>query len=287
VLVGTREGAVLARTAAINQLRALVIAAPEPLRASLRGLAFAELVARCTRLRPGARDASTRASALALRSTAKRIAALSVEASQLRREIAQLVAAVAPTLLTEPGVGPISAAPILIACSHQGRFRSEASFAMLAGASPIPAFSSQTIRHRLNRGGDRQLNRALHTIALARRATHRPTRDYIDRRIRERKTLARSTAASSATSHHTSTDCSSAHQRLDSYRSSKAERFIRTLLAGWAYAAIDRDSDELQRTLAGWLDYDKRRRPHRSLGRQTPLDRLQTLNRNNVLGSYT
>ena len=188
VLVSTREGAVLARTAAINQLRALIVAAPEPLRANLRGLAFAELVARCTRLRPGAREAATRASALALRSTARRIAMLSVEARQLRREIAQLVETVAPTLLTEPGVGPISAARILIAWSHQGRFRSEAAFAMLAGASPIPASSGQTIRHRLNRGGDRQLNRALHTIALARRATHRPTRDYIDRRTGEGKT---------------------------------------------------------------------------------------------------
>jgi transposase len=188
VLVSTREGAVLARTAAINQLRALIVAAPEPLRASLRGLAFAELVALCTRLRPGARDATTRASALALRSTARRITTLSAESRQLRGEIAQLVEAVAPTLLNEPGVGPISAARILIAWSHRGRFRSEAGFAMLAGASPIPASSGQTIRHRLNRGGDRQLNRALHTIALARRATHRPTRDYIDRRTREGKT---------------------------------------------------------------------------------------------------
>jgi transposase len=188
VLVNTREGAVLARTAAINQLRALIVAAPEPLRASLRGLSFAELVARCARLRPGARDVTTHASALALRSTAKRIQALSSEARQLTREITQLVSSTAPTLLNEPGVGPISAARILIAWSHRGRFRSEAAFAMLAGASPIPASSGQTVRHRLNRGGDRQLNRALHTIALSRRATHRPTRDYIERRIRNGKT---------------------------------------------------------------------------------------------------
>jgi transposase len=187
VLVNTREGAVLARTAAINQLRALIVAAPEPLREKLRGLTFAELVARCARLRPGARDATTRASALALRSTARRIATLSAEARQLTREIKQLVDSTAPALLDEPGVGPISAARILIAWSHRGRFRSEAAFAMLAGASPIPASSGQTVRHRLNRGGDRQLNRALHTIALSRRATHRPTHDYIDRRIRDGK----------------------------------------------------------------------------------------------------
>ena len=187
VLVNTREGAVLARTAAINQLRALIVAAPEPLRTSLRGLAFAELVKRCARLRPGARGTATRASALALRSTARRIATLSAEARQLNREIAQLVETTAPALLAEPGVGPISAARILIAWSHQGRFHSEAAFAMLAGTSPIPASSGQTVRHRLNRGGDRQLNRALHTIALSRRATHQPTRDYIDRRIRNGK----------------------------------------------------------------------------------------------------
>jgi transposase len=188
VLVNTREGAVLARTAAINQLRALIVAAPEPLRASLRGLSVAELVRRCERLRPGARDTTTHAIALALRSTARRIAALTTESRQLSREIAQLVQTTAPALLAEPGVGPISAARVLIAWSHRGRFRSEAAFAMLAGASPIPASSGQTVRHRLNRGGDRQLNRALHTITLSRRATHRPTRDYIDRRIRDGKT---------------------------------------------------------------------------------------------------
>lgn len=115
VLVNTREAAVLARTAAINQLRALVVAAPEPLRASLRGLSLAELLSRCARLRPGARDATSRASALALRSTARRIQALSSEARQLTREIRQLVTATAPALLAEPGVGPISATRILIA----------------------------------------------------------------------------------------------------------------------------------------------------------------------------
>jgi transposase len=188
VLVNTREGAVLARTAAVNQLRALIVAAPEPLRGSLRSLSFAELVTRCARMRPSARDATTRASALALRSTARRIATLSTEARQLTREITQIVDSIAPALLDEPGVGPISAARILIAWSHRGRFHSEAAFAMLAGASPIPASSGQTVRHRLNRGGDRQLNRALHTIALSRRRSHRPTRAYIDRRIREGKT---------------------------------------------------------------------------------------------------
>ena len=80
------------------------------------------------------------------------------------------------------------------------------------------------------------------------------------------------------------------HLRTQPYRprtNGKAERFIRTLLGGWAYGAIYRNSDERRQALAGWLDYYTRRRPHRSLGRQTPLERLHALNRNNVLGTYS
>ena len=80
------------------------------------------------------------------------------------------------------------------------------------------------------------------------------------------------------------------HLRTRPYRprtNGKAERFIRTLLGGWAYAAIYRDSDERRRALAGWLDFYNRQRPHRSLSRQTPLKRLHALNRNNLLGSYS
>jgi len=80
------------------------------------------------------------------------------------------------------------------------------------------------------------------------------------------------------------------HLRTRPYRprtNGKAERFIRTMLGGWAYGAIYRNSDERRRALAGWLDFYNHRRPHRSLGRQAPLERLQTLNRNNVLGSYS
>ena len=85
---------------------------------------------------------------------------------ELRAELDRLVAAVAPWLLKLPGVGPISAAQVLVSWSHAGQLRSEAAFAALAGANPIPASSGQVIRHRLNRSGDRQLNRALHTIVL-------------------------------------------------------------------------------------------------------------------------
>jgi transposase InsO family protein len=80
------------------------------------------------------------------------------------------------------------------------------------------------------------------------------------------------------------------HLRTRPYRprtNGKAERFIRTMLGGWAYGAIYRDSDERRRALTGWLDFYNRRRPHRSLGRQAPLERLHALNRNNALGSYS
>jgi hypothetical protein len=93
----------------------------------------------------------------------------------------------APALLTEPGIGPISAAQLLISWSHPGRFRSEAAFAMLAGAAPVPASSGQVVRHRLNRGRDRQLNRALHTIVMSRQVHHGPTRASTSRRIAQGK----------------------------------------------------------------------------------------------------
>ncbi|WP_232791989.1 MULTISPECIES: transposase [Amycolatopsis] len=124
-----------------------------------------------------------------MRSTAHRIHALKAEANELEREIARLVGQARPDLVRLPGVGPLSAAQVLISWSHPGRLRSEAAFASLAGAAPIPASSGLTNRYRLNRGGDRQLNRALHTIVLTRSRTDPATRAYIDRRLAEGKTL--------------------------------------------------------------------------------------------------
>jgi transposase len=93
----------------------------------------------------------------------------------------------APALLAQPGVGPITAAQVLISWSHPGRLRSKAAFAMLAGVAPIPASSGRVVRHRLNRGGDRQLNRALHTIVMLRETWHEPTKHYVTRRTAEGK----------------------------------------------------------------------------------------------------
>jgi transposase len=122
-----------------------------------------------------------------LRSLARRIEAATVEAAELEAEILAHVRALAPQLLDEPGVGPIVAAQLIVAWSHQGRVRSEAAFARLAGVAPIPASSGQTTRHRLSRGGDRQLNRALHTVILHRRQHDPATKAHIARRVSEGK----------------------------------------------------------------------------------------------------
>jgi transposase len=186
-LLVCREGAVRARTAALNELRALLVSGPAGLRERLQGLTRARLIAACAALRPAASAQPEHAAcALALRSLARRVRALSEEADTLERELHDRVQLLAPTLLASRGVGPISAATLLIAWSSPGRLRSEAAFARLAGAAPIPASSGKTVRHRLDRGGDRRLNRALHTIVLCRRRDAQ-TRAYIERRLAEGK----------------------------------------------------------------------------------------------------
>jgi transposase len=142
------------------------------LRAELRRLATMRQIACCARLRDRpARSLEHRMTVLALRSTARRIQLLAAEAAELRAELDRLVASIAPWLLELPGVGPISAAQVLVSWSHAGRLRSEAAVAAVAavaGTNPILASSGQITRHPLNRSGDRRLNRALHTIVLAR-----------------------------------------------------------------------------------------------------------------------
>jgi transposase len=188
VLLATRHGACAAKVSAINQLKALIVGAPEELRAELRGLVTKRQVIRCALLRDRpARSLEHRMTIRALKSTAQRIQALAGEAAELRAELERLVAAVAPWLLELPGVGPISAAQVLVSWSHAGRLRSEAAFAAVAGVNPIPASSGQVTRHRLNRSGDRQLNRALHTIVLARLRDDPQTRAYAARRRAEGK----------------------------------------------------------------------------------------------------
>jgi transposase len=187
-LLAAREGAVNARRAGLCQLRDLLITSPEPLRGELRPLTRAQLLRRLAAARPERRrDAELRGTLLALRTVARRVQQLTAEERELAGEIETLTRTLAPQLLEQPGVGPLAAAQILISWSHRGRIRSEAAFARLAGCAPIPASSGLTIRHRLDRSGDRRLNRALHMILVTRRRAHPPTIAYIDRRIQEGK----------------------------------------------------------------------------------------------------
>jgi len=188
-LMAAREGAVTARTAALCQLRDLLVTTPEPLRSELRPLTRARLLVRLSATRPDRRhDPELRGTQLALKALARRIRQLTAEERELVREIEQITRKLAPQLLDQPGIGPLLAAQVVLAWSHHGRVTSEAAFARLAGAAPIPASSGQTVRHRLDRSGDRKLNRTLHQILLTRRRTHPPTIAYIERRIQEGKT---------------------------------------------------------------------------------------------------
>ena len=188
-LMAAREGAAIAKQAGLNQLYALLVTTPEPVRGELRGLTRAPLLKRLAATRPESRrDPELRGTLLALRSLARRVQQLTNEERQLAREIEKLVRKLAPQLLDQPGVGTLSAAQVLLSWSHRGRLANEAAFARLAGAAPIPASSGQTIRHRLDRSGDRKLNRALHLILLTRKRLHPPTIDYIERRMSEGKT---------------------------------------------------------------------------------------------------
>jgi Transposase IS116/IS110/IS902 family len=140
VLLTTRRRATLARVAAVGQLKALIVAAPEELRAELRGRNAANQVQRCAALRRRpAQSLEHQATVRALWATAQRIRSLQAEAGQLQAELTTLVAAMAPWLLEVPGVGPLSATQVLVSWSHAGRLRSEAAFAALAGTNPIPA----------------------------------------------------------------------------------------------------------------------------------------------------
>jgi hypothetical protein len=188
-LVAAREGAVNARRAGLCQLRDLLITTPEPLRSELRPLTRARLLQRLAASRPHSRgDAELRGSLLALRSIARRVLQVTAEERELAREIEALTRKLAPQLLDQPGVGAHAAAQLVLSWSHRGRITSEAAFARLAGAAPIPASSGQTIRYRLDRSGDRKLNRALHMILVTRKRTHPATIAYIERRIQEGKT---------------------------------------------------------------------------------------------------
>jgi transposase len=186
-----RDSAVKARTQSLNQIKSLLVTGPAELRESIRGLSTPRLLDRCAAFRPGVLDSPTVAAKHTLRSLARRNLALRAEAKELGAQIRRLVSGSAPELLAAFGVGPDCAATFLVtAGDNPGRLRSEAAFASLCGSSPIPASSGKTTRHRLNRGGDRQANAALHRVVVVRLRWHRPSQAYMARRTAEGKTTA-------------------------------------------------------------------------------------------------
>ena len=189
-LRGARRSAVKARAQAANQLRAMLITAPERLKSELRTLSTAKLVARSSRFRPGTDLAGVEATTkFAMRSVARRYQRLSEEIYELDEQLGRLVAQAAPQLLAVEGVSTDTAASLLIAAGDDPeRLKNEAAFAHLCGAAPIPASSGKTVRHRLNRHGDRDANRALYVIAMCRMSRDERTRTYVARRTKEGKT---------------------------------------------------------------------------------------------------
>ena len=182
-------GAVKARTAALNALQAQVVALPEEARAPLRGKGSSELVRACASMRPGAGSSPETLAKVALRSLARRARMLDEEAKGLEAEIDALTKALAPSTRSLLGAGPHVAARLLLAAgANVSRLRSEASFSMLCGASPVPVSSGRADRHRLSRAGDRRANSALYTMAITRMAHDGRTRSYVARRMSEGKT---------------------------------------------------------------------------------------------------
>jgi transposase len=183
-----RRGAVKARTAALNQLHGLIASAPESLRAELLHVPATTLVAHCAALavdETRMTDA-VNATATALQAIATRVGHLDAEIALTDKRVRPAVAKTAPRLLALKGVGPEVAGQLLAtAGDNPDRLRSEAALAHLCGAAPIPASSGRTDRHRLNRGGDRAANNALHTIVLCRLRHDPRTHTYVERRTKQ------------------------------------------------------------------------------------------------------
>jgi transposase len=174
VLEVVHHSATKDRTRAINQFHALVITAPDQLRDRFRGQSLAKQLSRARRLAEHG-DITETAVRVALRELAKRITDLDSQLARLEQRLRSIVAEHAPALIGIHGVGPLVAAQLLASVGdNPNRIRSEAAFAKLAGVCPLPASSGKTQRLRLNRGGDRRANNALHTIVLVACATTNP-----------------------------------------------------------------------------------------------------------------
>jgi transposase len=174
------------RTQAINQARALILTGPDELRARFAGHRAAALAAGIAALRPRPGDAAEYAVRIALRELGRRVEFLDDQIERLDDLIVPLVTVRAPRLLDLHGVGPDTAAMLLVAAGDRpGRLRSEAAWAHMCGVAPVPASSGKTRRHRLNRGGNREANHALWRIVITRMSAHPATRAYVERRAKE------------------------------------------------------------------------------------------------------
>jgi transposase len=185
-----RTGAVRAYAKAYTALQDLVVTAPATLREELTGLYKDRLLQACLQLsEPEILTTPTDAATTAIRSLAARCQQLASEAARLEHHIDTITAAAAPTLRAVYGVGPDTAATLMTAIGdNPHRIDTEAAFAKLCGVCPREASSGKIIRYRLNRGGNRDANRALHVILVVRLRRHQPTRDYMARRTAEGKT---------------------------------------------------------------------------------------------------
>jgi transposase len=185
-----RCGAVKARTQAGNQLRDLIVTAPEQVRQQLAGLPRQRQVEAAARFRPRDLAGPCEGARAAMASVARRHQALTAEIARLDAALSDLIRHTAPQrLLARNGVATqVASALVVTAGDNPGRVRREASFAALCGASPVDASSGKQIRHRLNRGGDRQANSALWRIVITRMAHDPRTQAYLARRTAEGKT---------------------------------------------------------------------------------------------------
>jgi len=190
ILLGTRRELTVTSTAQTNRLRALLLDGDDADRQLARGplndTTLATL-ARRRQPRDADRQQTVRHGEIRRLATALRAAASALKNN--RTQLAEIVDDLAPGLLDRRGVGPVSAAQVVVSYSHPGRCRNDAAFAALAGTNPLEASSGRTVRHRLNRGGDRALNRAIHTITISRMRTCPTTKAYVARRRAEGKTV--------------------------------------------------------------------------------------------------
>jgi transposase len=186
VLKACRKTAVAGRRVALQMIHNTIVSAPDELRETLRQMTRMQLIRTLAAWRPDLTDYRNVVSAyrIALRSLARRYLELHDEIADLDTMIIAIVEELAPALLARNSVGHGSAAQLLLtAGDNPQRLRSEAGFAALCGVSPVPASSGKTTRHRLNRGGDRAANSALHIIAIGRLRTEPRTKAYVAKRI--------------------------------------------------------------------------------------------------------